>query len=141
MSFPMLLVLGTAIVRLAFAVAPAIGLLNKEPRGFALRGPELEEAVELMGAVNSRLLLLSWPPLFVVAVVARAADICSNRVAPLYVLVMFAIAIAICAGIILVRSNVFRGAIPPFIVFVAVTTADVVSQLYLVDRIAGRLCA
>jgi hypothetical protein len=137
----MLFVLGTAIIRLAFAVAPAIGLLNKEPHGFALRGPELEEAIELMGAVNSRLLLLSWPPLFLVAVVARSADVCSNRVAPLYVLLMVGIAIALCAGIILVRSNAFRGTVPPFIVFAAVTSLDVVSQLYLIDRIAGWLCA
>ena len=63
------------IIRLVLIVAPFIGLNRRDIRAFALRGAELEEALELMGVLDTRLVLYSWPLFAIVTLATRIGEL------------------------------------------------------------------
>jgi hypothetical protein len=129
-------VIATALLRAFFAFAPAIGLLNREPKEFALRGDHYDEAVELMGALNSRGLILSWPPFVVVGLIARVAET-QKTLIPVCVLVLLTIAASICILGIKIKSVYLRPVwVPPFI-FAIATMLDVLFSVVFQDRLAS----
>ena len=133
-------IIGVAVIRLFVTLAPFLGLLNKDYEDFNLRGPELEEAKELMEAINSRIILLSWPPLTVMTILARSDQICTG-VTPLGVLILFTVMLFLCLIVTRIKSVYFRGILPPLFVLIGTTMLDVLFQIYLLDKTAYSICS
>ena len=130
--------IGSALVRLFSAVLPRIGVLNNNFQDFALRDEELKEAKELFGFQQSRLILLSWPPLSIVAILNRAEQL-DLAIAPFSAFVLFSAGVVLCCLVLLIKPVQFRRFLPSFPVFVVVTVADVALQFFVLGAIVGLL--
>src|SRR5258708_5332393 len=64
-----------AVIRLVMLFAPLWGLLKRDMKEFAFTGQYRTEADELVGAVNARMVLYSWPLLSAAALLTRAHEL------------------------------------------------------------------
>ena len=126
------------VIRLLMALVPHVGLLRRDTKHFALGGAELQEALELMDVVNSRLILLSWPLFAIVTIATRAGELNRNFTGA-GVPILFALLLVVCVACVLLPTRLFRGLIPPFLVLAIVSFLDAGLYFWLMDPIVRLL--
>jgi hypothetical protein len=124
----------TAIIRAFFVFAPAMGILTGDQKHFALTGVFLGEAKELMGTLNTRVLMLSWSPLIVVGLISRVEEL-QRSLKPLSVIVMIIIVFLTCMISFKLPVSWLRSQLIRWGIFVFVTFLDVLFKLSVQEQI------
>jgi hypothetical protein len=126
------------VIRFVMSMIPSVGILQRDARHVALRGDELQEALELMGIVNSRLILMSWPLFAVVTMATRAGEL-GKKFTAVSVPVIVATVIAMCLITFLLPTRLLRGYFPPFAVTVISSILDGVLYFLALDPLVSIL--
>jgi uncharacterized protein YacL len=113
------------VVRLIFLLAPL-----KMEKGFALHGPALDEAKELVNAAAIKAMLLSLPAVFFVNVMAEADKNCRTGVSPFRVILYGLLGVAIGFLVSKMPSWMYRGRSVPYIWFIILTLVEVLAQAF-----------
>jgi hypothetical protein len=124
----------TAITRAFFVFAPAMGILTGDQKHFALTSEYLDEAKELMGTLNTRVLMLSWSPIIVVGLISCVEEL-QRSLKPLSVLVTIIIVFLICMISFKVPVSWLRSQLNRWGIFVFVTFLDVLFKWSVQEQI------
>jgi hypothetical protein len=125
-----------AAVRLLFLLAPFMGVAKE----FSLTGVSLAEAREMAAAGSCRALLVSFPVQLFLAILARASNTPCQKVN--WLMVALFVIVGSVATVVLynIPARIFRGTLPPYICFVLVTAADILTDKFALTLAISLIC-
>lgn len=123
-------------MRLAILLAPFLFVGNE----FALPQPYLAEAKEFVSATACKAMLVPFPALVFISVMAAADKACSHGISPLIDTMYVCGFLCVGYGLYRIPARAYRGTLVPFYWLAGITAFDVVTALLVVPKATQLLC-